>query len=189
MEALINSRSPTGRWVVALCVVLGSLLGGPPCVQADDWDGVMRLKPGAGIRVHLEPAGRKTGPFVRADALELTVEVRNVHEVISRDRIRRVDRDRALARAAPWIGMVIGGAAMALSLKGESDFTAFGHTMWFGIGASIGATGGAVVRRATRFSPIYPSPPPVRFVVASASTERFSAAEVAPTVCLLSEPC
>lgn len=87
----------------------GSLLALPSSVEADEWDRVTRLKAGTRVRVHLEPAGRKLGAVVRADDRELTILVDNVHEIISRDRIRRIERDHTLARATPWIGMLAGG--------------------------------------------------------------------------------
>lgn len=170
----MNARqrsSGRSRWVVPAWVLLGLLTTVPARAEADNWDHVTRLKAGTRVRVHLAPTGRKLGAFVRADDRELVLLVDTVHEIIERERIRRIDRDRPLARAAPWIGMLAGGILIAVAQRNVDDFTPLGHTMWFGIGSGIGATGGAVVRRATRFGPIDPPPARVQFVYASASAQ------------------
>lgn len=157
MQAITRRMGATSRCASGVILALGVSLGAPTPSAAQDWDTVMRLKAGTTLRVDRERGARLVGAMVRVDTGEVTLLVNGVHEIVTRSGIRRIDRERPLSGAAPWLGMLIGGAWAAMAVAGDEDLTTSGHTMWFGIGAAIGATGGAAVRGTTRFVPVYRS--------------------------------
>lgn len=155
------SKPMSGCMPNLVAMALGLLLVAPRPSTADDWNAVTRLKPGTTLRIHRETGARLVGPLVRVDASEITVFENGIHEIVARSNVRRIDRDRPLARAAPWIGMLVGAVWAAKDDIGKpDDFNAFGHALWFGVGVGSGLAGGAVIRGATRFVPVYRAHPP-----------------------------
>lgn len=134
---------------------LACLFVAPRRAQADDWDRVLQLRTGERLRIQLREASRVLGTLesVRSDGL--TISIHGTHSVATRESVRRIDRDRAVPRTLPWLGMTIGAIWMGSQVAQEGDFTAFGRAMWTGIGAGIGGLIGAGVRRASRFEPVY----------------------------------
>ncbi len=151
-QTLIRRR--LRRLLLTAAFVIGTLGSAWPA-HADDWEAVTRLRPEERIRLQLVDAAPVTGTLVSAGVDAVTVMIHGTPSVARREQVRRVERDRGVARSLPWLGLAVGAVWMGSEVAREGDFTATGCAFWTGVGAGLGGVTGAVVRRLTRFSPVY----------------------------------
>lgn len=117
----------------------------------DQWSNVVNLPPGTEVRMTtVPPVKRWKGTLVRADAASISFKQANGQESrIALAEVREVRRVRRSVKYAPLVGAVAGAMVTTiLTSRQGSDLTAAGVVLWAGIGAGIGAAGGAGVRAA-----------------------------------------
>lgn len=124
---------------------------------ADGWGNLSALEAGTRLRIDLADGARVNATLMMVDGNVLTVATSREVQSLARESVRRVFRARPSSALAPFIGAAIGGVGVDVAAAGESDFTGSGRAIWTGVGAGIGALGGALIRRATRFALVYQS--------------------------------